>query len=226
MLNGSDVLSQPVFLVFIFATILLSLGYFRGRRRNQRIVATALKGLEAVFDPKDQQFTNIGGLTGYHANIVPKKNRYVRRVDATITLLPRHSWLYLPISRVIRRFDRMFMVWHLTDKCTKAMAEGHLIEAGYSKFAGARILNIDSLEQETFIWGGKTFFLYSQTPAIRDTLLICKEKLGEPGSVRHIALVPEQERVFVFMIPRLGTVQPTVQTIFDWFVAFMEKATR
>ena len=226
MLNGSDVVSQPVFLLFIFATMLLSLGYFRGRRKNQRIVATALKGLETVFEPKDQQFTNIGGLTGYHANIIPKKNRFIKRVDATITLLPRHSWLYLPISRVIRRFDRMFMVWHLTGKCSSAMSEGHLIEAGYSKFAGARILNVDILEKETLTWGGKTFYLYSQTPQIRQSLLICKEKLGEPGSVRHIALVPEQERVFVFMIPRLGTVQPTVQIIFEWFVAFMEKATR
>ncbi len=89
MFNNSDIVNTPIFYLFIAFTILITLGYSWGRRRNKRIYLIAFNGLKELIKPKDQQYTNIGGLTGYHANFIPKKNELMRRVDTTITLLPR-----------------------------------------------------------------------------------------------------------------------------------------
>jgi hypothetical protein len=217
---GNPVIStQPVFYLFIAVTILLSLGYLWGRRRNKRIFITAFESMVDVLKPKDQQFTNIGGLSGYHANIIPKKNKYIRRVDATITLLPRQSWLYYPFSRLVRRFDRLFILFTLSPKAVGVLEEGHLIERKYSGFMGAKIDNADSLHQETFEWGGMTFYMYYENDAVKRELEDAKQRLAEPGTLRHLALVPDQDRMWIFMIPRLGTVHGIVSKLNDWFIA-------
>ena len=211
--------TQPVFYLFIAVTILLSLGYIWGRRRNKKIFLSAFDSMVRVLKPKDQQFTNIGGLSGYHANLVPRKNKYIRRVDATITLLPRQSWLYYPFSKMVRRYDRLFMLFELSPKAVGVLEEGHIIESAYSRKMGASIENAESLHREDIEWGGKTFFLYYENERVKRELEDARGRLDEPGTLRHLALVPDQNRMWIFMIPRLGTVHPMVDTLNAWFIA-------
>jgi hypothetical protein len=213
------VTTQPVFYLFIAVTILLSLGYIWGRRRNKRIFFNAFETMVEVLKPKDQQFTNIGGLSGYHANIIPRKNKYIRRVDATITLLPRQSWLYYPFSKLVRRYDRMFMLFHLSPKAVGVLEEGHIIERRYSGFMGASIENADTLTKEEIEWGGLTFYLYYANERVKRELEDARARLGKPSTLRHLALVPDQDRMWIFMIPKLGTVHPVVNTLTNWFIA-------
>jgi hypothetical protein len=213
------VTTQPVFYLFIAVTILLSLGYIWGRRRNKRIFFNAFETMVEVLKPKDQQFTNIGGLSGYHANIIPRKNKYIRRVDATITLLPRQSWLYYPFSKLVRRYDRMFMLFHLSPKAVGVLEEGHIIERRYSGFMGASIENADTLTKEEIEWGGLTFYLYYENERVKRELEDARARLGKPSTLRHLALVPDQDRMWIFMIPKLGTVHPVVNTLTNWFIA-------
>lgn len=211
--------TQPLFYLFIAASILLSLGYVWGRRKNKRIFLNAFESMVDVLKPKDQQFTNIGGISGYHANLVPRKNKYIRRVDATITLLARQSWLYYPFSRLMRRFDRMFMLFTLSPKAYGVLEEGHIIEQKYSTFLGARIENADALESEELEWGDKQFYLYYANERVKRELEDAKARLGEPGPLRHLALVPSQERMWIFLIPRIGAVHPLVSSLNEWFIA-------
>lgn len=225
MFGENEIANQPVFYLFVAATILLSLGYGWGKRRNRRITVSAFDAITAVLRPKDQTFTNIGGLTGYHANFIPDKNRYVQQVDATMTLLPRQSWLWYPFSRIIRRFDRLFLSFHLSRKATGILREGHLIDKSYSSFAGARIENADALEKETFQWGGRTFFLYYRNAKVKAQMERCREMIGAtPGPLRHVALVPKRDRLFVFLIPRRDEVQPILTAVWDWFLEIVKAA--
>jgi len=218
--TNTGVAQQPVFYLFVAVTILLTLGYGWGRRRNKRITVATFDAIASVLRPKDQQFTNIGGLTGYHANFVPHKNRYIKRVDATLTLLPRQSWLWYPFSRLIRRFDRLFLAFHLTPRASGALEEGHLIEKSYSSFGGAKIENAFSLQQERLQWGGRVFFLYYQSSKVKRHLERCRELIGDdPGPLRHVALVPERDRLFVFLIPKPSKVKPIVKVLHEWFLA-------
>lgn len=216
MFNNPEVTNSPYFLLLIAASVLLSLGYTWGRRRNKKIFLSAFDGLVEALNPKDQQFTNIGGLSGYHANIIPKNSKTIRRVDATVTLLPRQAWLWFPISRIVRKFDRLYAVFYLSPKIVDRIEEGHVLEQGYSKMGGAKIANEESLQKEVVEWSGMTFFLYYASPRVREELVDCMKDLGEAGPIRHIALVPEQQRMWLFMIPRIGSVHPIVLTVIRW----------
>ncbi len=223
MLNASNVADQPVFYLFIAITILLTLGYSWGKRRNRKIIREAFDAITAVLRPKDQTFTNIGGLTGYHANFIPDRNRYIQQVDATMTLLPRQSWLWYPFSRMIRRFDRLFLSFHLARRAAGTLREGHLIEKKYSTFMGAKIENTDSLTMETFQWGNRTFYHYYRNEKVKTEMERCRERIGpDPGPLRHVALVPKRDRMFVFLIPEPGRVKPVVAAIHAWFLDVAE----
>jgi hypothetical protein len=220
--GAADVTQQPVFYLFIAITILLTLGYTWGRRRNKRIYLSAFNALVDTLSPKDQNFTTIGGLTGYHANLIPYRNKFIRRVDATITLLPRQSWLYYPISRMTRKYDRLFIILFYSSKAKKLMREGHLIEDRYSRFKGPKITNIQSLEHEELTWAGRNFHLYYSSERERSALLTLKEKLDSPGELRHVALVPDQEQAFVFMVPKRGHVGEVFPVVYRWLDRLLE----
>ena len=214
MSHYEHIIYQPVFFLFIAFSFLLAFGYFWGRRKNQEIASSAFDDLLKVFRPTDQKFTNIGGAIGYHANLaVKRKGGLLSRVDATLTMLPRHSWLYLPLSKCIRKYDRLFLELYLKNTPGE---ECHLIETGYSRFSGARITNRNLLQQEELRWGNLQFLLYSQSPGTRAAFLDFMTRHPEPGFIRHIALVPERKKCFLFMIPRQGEVAKNLLPVYNW----------
>lgn len=218
MFANAEITEQPVFYLFIAASILLSLGYSWGKRRNRSILRGTLDGISEVLKPRDQQYTNIGGLTGYHANFLPGALKLVRRVDLTITLLPRQSWLYMPFSWLTRRFDRLYMSFELNKKARGRLREGHLIERSFEKMRGNRIENSDTLVHREVTWGKRTFHLYGVDDAMIRHLQNLQERLGrDPGRLRHVALVPEQDRYYLFVIPHFEETQRTVAVVSRWF---------
>ncbi|MFC1813973.1 hypothetical protein ACFL03_14910 [Thermodesulfobacteriota bacterium] len=214
MENYADIVYQPIFFLFMAFSFLLTLGYFWGRRSNRRIVLSAFNDLVAVVRPDDQTFTNIGGVIGFHANLfVKKKGTPLSRVDATVTLLPRHSWMYLPVSKLIRKYDRLFITVYLKKPIPE---EAHLIETGYSKFMGSKIENAQRLNLETIQWANLDFHLYYGSLEMRDKMRSFIQKNPDPGIVRHIALVPEQKKGFIFMIPKQDQVARYFAPIYQW----------
>ena len=221
MSHYEHIIYQPVFFLFIAFSFLLAFGYFWGRRKNQEIASSAFDDLLKVFRPTDQQFTNIGGAIGYHANLaVKRKGGLLSRVDATITMLPRHSWLYLPLSKCIRKYDRLFLELYLKNTPKE---ECHLIETGYSRFSGARITNREQLQQEEVRWGNFQFLLFSQSPGTRSAFLDFMADHPEPGCLRHIAIVPQRNKCFLFMIPRKGDVAKNLLPVYNWLPRLLKK---
>jgi len=221
MFNHDYILTQPVFFLFIAFTMLLSLGYLWGKRANKRVFLAAFNDLVDVVKPDDQTFTNIGGLVGYHANLYIKKNNApISQVDATITLLPRHSWLYLPISKIIMRYDRLFITLYVKSGLP---GEAHIIETRYAGFRAPKIANVDRLDKETVQWGSFHFHMYYQNVKVRDHLIKFMERNPDPGVIRHIALVPEQKKSFVFMIPHKKQVARYFAPIYEWLPTIVKK---
>ncbi len=216
MFAYEEIIYQPAFYFLVSLTIVLTLGYSWGRRWNRRVLVNALDPLLEVFKARDQQFTNIGGQTGFHATIVPGNIRTVRKVDITITLLPRQSWLYLPFSLLVRRFDRMQMTFEFNKRGKRIREEAHLIEARFSKTMGNSIENAESLDREELRWGERAFLLYSSSERSRAWMHRLMDDLSEPGTLRHAALVPHRERAYLFIIPKPGTVATTSGTVARW----------
>ncbi|MDI9569546.1 MAG: hypothetical protein QM278_02230 [Pseudomonadota bacterium] len=213
LLSREDIATQPLFYLFIVFSALLGFGFFRGKRVNDRMFRSAFQDLIDVFRPVDQTFTNIGGSIGYHAQLTAGKADFVEKVEATITFLPRQALLWMPFSLLIRKYDRLFITLHLRHK---PLAEGHLIEKGYAGFRGPKITNAARLQQEQIRWGDSFFLLYYANETIRQRLRQLLNRQETPGSIRHIALVPEERKCFVFMIPTRGQVGSNLSPVYRW----------
>jgi hypothetical protein len=216
MFQHSDIVTQPLFFLFIGFSALLSAGYLWGRRANKRLFRSAFNALVDVVRPDDQTFTNIGGLVGYHANLLLKRKGPVERVDATITMLPRHSLLYMPVSKFIMRYDRLFVTIFLKPALP---GEAHLIEAVYAGFRGPKIENAKRLNRQQVRWGNYDFLLYYERNMMRDRLTEFMQAHPDPGVLRHIALVPDQRKCFVFMIPDKDAVKAAFDPVYQWVQA-------
>jgi hypothetical protein len=216
MFQHEYIVTQPLFYLFIAFTAALSIGYFWGRRANKRVFLSAFNALVDIVRPDDQTFTNIGGLVGYHANLLIKRKGPIERVDATITLLPRHSLLYLPISKLIMRYDRLFVSIHLKPALP---GEAHLIETKYAGFRGPKISNVARLTRHEVRWGNFDFLLYYERTIMRDRLTEFMRAHPDPGIVRHIALVPDQRKCFAFMIPHKNRVRTDFCPVYEWIEA-------
>lgn len=221
MENTADIVHQPIFFLFIGFSVLLTLGYFYGRRSNRRIYRSAFNDLVDIVKPDDRNFTNIGGAVGFHANLfVKKKGTPFSRVDATITLLPRHSWLYLPISKLLRKYDRLFITLYMKKPPSE---EAHLIESKYSKFMGSKIENTHLLHRETVKWEKFDFHLYYSSREMLEKMRTFIKKNPDPGIIRHIALVPEQKKGFIFMIPKPHQVARYFAPIYHWLPSIVKE---
>ncbi|MFO7801220.1 MAG: hypothetical protein R6V55_02860 [Desulfovermiculus sp.] len=219
MSEHEQIILQPIFFLFVGFSLALTWGYFRGKRRNRELYVSAFQDLIRIFKPDDQKFTNIGGAIGYHGNLYFKKKKaFLSQVDATITMLPRHSLLYLPVSKLIRKYDRLFLELHLKNQ---PAGEWHLLEKGYARFSQTRVANMDKLETETVSWGGFDFDLLYGSRQMRQKLLDLVAKNPEPGGIRHIAMVPEQKKCFIFMIPKKGEVVLSLQPVYKWLPLLM-----
>jgi len=220
MFEHEEILTQPVFFLFIAFSFLLSFGYLWGRRQNKKLFISAFNDLVDVVKPDDQTFTNIGGVVGYHTNLFIKKKGPVSRVDATITLLPRHSWLYFPISKIISKYDRLFITLYLKQNPS---GEGHLIEKKYAGFRGPKITNEQRLNKDTIKWGKHDFYLYYANLKVRDHFVKFMELNPEPAIIKHIAIVPDQKKGFVFMIPHRAKVAQYFAPIYQWLPSIIKQ---
>lgn len=220
MFKNEQIITQPVFFLFIAFSFLLTVGYFWGRRHNRQIFLSAFDDLVKVIQPDDQTFTNIGGAIGYHAKLfIKKKGSPLSRVDATITLLPRHSWLYLPISKMTRKYDRLFITLYLKNTPPE---ESHLIEAKYNGFRGSKIENVNRLNREDVKWGNFDFHMYYESTEMRGNFLKLMDNNPDPGVIRHIAIVPSQKKTFIFMIPRRGDVARYLTPVYRWLPSILK----
>lgn len=220
MFEYEHIARQPIFYLFIAFSAMLSFGYFWGKRINERLFRSAFEDIVSVVKPVDQTFTNIGGIVGYHADFALSKKGVVESVKATITFLPRHSWLWLPFSKLIRKYDRLFITLELRKS---PIAEGHLIETKYAGFRGPKITNAAKLKREQISWGKYSFILYHGGNRIKDRLKAFVTTNPDPGDIRHIAIVPDQNKCFIFIIPRRNQVAQNFSPVYQWIPTLIKQ---
>lgn len=213
MFRYDYIVTQPVFYLFVAFSCTLTIFFVWGRKENKRIFLSAFQDLIDVVKPDGQTITNIGGVVGYHANLTIKKHSIFSKIDATITLLPRHALLYLPISKMIMKFDRLFITLYLKRPMP---GEAHLIEKKYANFRGPKITNVHRLDRHEIKWGKHDFIIYYERMDMRDHLLEFIHARPAPDLIRHIAIVPDQRKCFVFMIPQKGKVGANLSPIYNW----------
>ena len=208
-----------VLLVIIAISVFIAFSFHSGRQKNKEIYTAVFSDLVNVFKPDDQTFTNIGGAVGYHGTFSFKERGSVSRIDVTLTLLPRQAPLYMPISKFLMKYDRLFISVYMR---YPPPGEGHIIERGYTGFRGPEITNISRLRRMEFKWGGLEFFLYYEQDRMIDQFKTLIASLQGPGPIRHIAIVPDQRRGYIFMGLQKEPIEAYLAPVYDWLFRVFE----
>jgi hypothetical protein len=190
---------SPLLYLFVAATLILVAGYLRGARVNKRLAPAVFDILVRAVKAREKRFTNIGGLTGYHATLVPKKRKVVESVNATLVLLPRQSLLFLPIALLMGHRDTLAVFLNLAEEPAGRLSEGHLVDTTSRAARRTTIEGVENLATETIVWGGRPFLLHSADRHAADRLKTLTTRLPDPGPLRHLALVPSRNRIFFTM---------------------------
>jgi len=207
---------NPYFISALVVLAVVSSGaYFLGTKKNRWIVSSMSKQLEEALKPKSTNYTNIGGVIGYnfsYALPAPYTN-----AKGTITLSPRHSILYLPISKLLGVGDRFF-VNVFTKK--KLRGEAHLVDLKYLK--KANIDGMAAMERRELVAKGKNFVALWRKNDLSPELEKMLASLDDPSSLRHFCAYPETGTFFIHLRPKAGMISATVQAITRRFPDFME----
>lgn len=215
--GGNVTVSALIMIIAVSAFIVFS--FHSGKRKNKEIFTVIFKELVTVFKPDDQTFTNIGGAVGHHGTFSFNERGSVSRIDVTLTLLPRQAPLYMPISKLLMRYDRLFISVYMR---YPPPGEGHLIEKGYTGFRGPEITNISRLRRTEFKWGGLDFLFYYEQDRMMDQFKTLIASLRNPGPIKHIAIVPDQRRGYIFMGLQKESIEAYLAPVYDWLFRVFE----
>ncbi|MDY6821598.1 MAG: hypothetical protein SVN78_08265 [Deferribacterota bacterium] len=99
-----------IFLLLILLSIVISLLYIFGFKKNYKKIKKVANTLENILKPIDTKYTWLGGVIGFKANYKLEDSLEILLNYAN---LPRQSILYLPIALLFERYDRLELTMKL-----------------------------------------------------------------------------------------------------------------
>jgi len=207
-LFGNFIPTQTLFFLFLVAIGMLMLVYFRNRKYNLALLTLISKELETALQPTDQTYTWIGGTVGFKAEY--QTSNPLRKAEATATMLSRQSLLFYPISKILLGNDRLFVVLYPTERFRR---EAHIIERWYYRLRLKTLENEANFVRKMVTVQGKTFELFSSDKAGIEKLSAWLTNLPNPNLIKHVAFVPDNGSVYLYMIPKPDVIAQTVRTI-------------
>lgn len=208
---------HPYTLVALIILALFTTGaYFYGTKKNRWISASATKDIEEVLKPITTNYVNIGGAIGY--NFVYAMNQPFASAKGTLTLSPRHSLLYRPLSLLLGIRDRFFVNVFVKKKLR---GEGHVVERKYLK--KVRIDGIDAMERRETQRGDKSFVLLWRGADLSSDLEKLLDAVPDPDLLRHFCSYPETKTFFIHTHLKAGRIKPNLEAVFQRLPTFMVK---
>lgn len=189
--------TQIILLMLILGGI-TSLQFFKGRKLNTLMMIKYIRDFEANLKPKDKLYTYIGGYVGFKATYDINEN-FIKKIELTLTLLPRQSLLYLPISYLTRKHDRLYIVFRLNEKIGYDV---HIIKK-YFYFPGPMIDNIETYKKESIFLNGKEFYAFYKNKLDLEKLIKIVENSIGFDDLRHISYTRETNVLFLLIRPNL-----------------------
>jgi len=190
---------DPLIALFVVVIILAGASvvwFYKKRRVNLMILEKSIRILEKVYQPYDKKYTVIGIYVGYSALFKVLK-KALRTVEVVTLLLPRQSLMYLPISKLTSRFDKIFIIYHY-DKETHFPGEAHLVRKGYYRLGIKRAIHgIEKMRIEKTRIYGKEYYMIYNNRRVAEKLLSLIQNLKDPLLVQHVAVVPKLHRLYI-----------------------------
>jgi len=189
-------------IVFIFVLMVLaaiaSLQFYRGRKMNVKLMEDSLKIVQKILQPKDKNYTWLGGYVGYRAYYKIQRDN-IEEFNITVTLVPRQSAFYYPIALFTSRMDKIYIVAY---PYAKIRREAHLIQEKYYHLR-------PHIDNEPILQKDRLEIKFDGDTIIYNTLFEKKEDvdklkkfvggLSNPKDVKHISLTPSTNVFYIFM---------------------------
>ncbi|MBC7194428.1 MAG: hypothetical protein H5U37_02060 [Caldisericia bacterium] len=187
-----------IILLFVILGGIVSLQFFKGRKVNTLLMIQYIREFENELKPKDKLYTYIGGYIGFKADYDLNED-FIKKIELTLTLLPRQSLLYLPISYLTRKHDRLYVILRLKEKFGY---DAHIIKKNFY-FPGPMIENIETFKKDEIeIENNKFLILYKNRNDIDRLIDIAKNSFNF-NNIRHIGYTRETNVIFLLLKPEL-----------------------
>ena len=200
----------------VILAIVATASYFWGTKKNRWLAARLTKDFEEILHPSVSNYVNIGGSIGY--NFTYSLPPPYTSAKGTITLSPRHSLLYLPISLLIGVRDRYFVNVFVKKKI---LGEGHLVAASYLK--KANIEGIDSMERRAMRINELEFVALWRGIDLSKELEDLLSALPDPARLRHFCAYPDTKTFFVHGTPGKDGLKANLEAVMQRVPAFVVK---
>lgn len=182
--------------------------FYKGRKLNLHLMDYYLRSIEDIVKPKDKDYVWLGGYIGFRAEYRVEENN-LRKFEYTLTLLPRQSILYFPISLLTSRHDKIYFI---VKPYSKIKREAHLIQKGYYRFR-PKIENEPLLQRDTIEVNGVEYEALFEKRRDLSLLREFLEGFSKTPNVKHVSLTPSTNVLYVFMKPEPETIEGDVKHI-------------
>ncbi|WP_297421791.1 hypothetical protein [Thermococcus sp.] len=200
-----------LFTVILVLAGIASLQFYRGRKLNLMLMEHYIKVIKGIVKPEDENYVWLGGYIGFRADY--KVNREnIKKFEFTLTLLPRQSLLYFPVSLVTSRHDKLYVVIRPFNNIRR---EAHLIQKGYYRLR-PDIENEPLLQKEDVEIAGKTYEALFEKRRDVEKLKSLIEGMSEPHNIKHVALTPKTNVFYVQMKPEPETISEDVKKLVEF----------
>jgi len=179
-----------------------------GARKTRRLAKTVSQILETVFTPLETRYTNIGGLVGYH--FVYSVSPPFGEVTGTMTFLPRHTALYLPLSLFAGREDRLAIYFQFE---SSPAGQGHIVDAKHFRHGWITVDDIENMSRTNLVRNGIEFTIFTYNPLVRDRLADLVEKFPEQAGLRHFAYNAADRTVLIEIRPNVDTLLDILNSV-------------
>ncbi|NJE02786.1 hypothetical protein [Thermococcus sp. MV11] len=200
--------NQVLFAAIFLIAGISALQFYRGRKLNLMLMEHYIKAIKEVVKPEDELYTWLGGYIGFRAEYKINRSN-VRKMEFTLTLLPRHSLLYFPIALITSRHDKLYIV---IKPFSDIRREAHLIQKGYYRMRPG-IENEDLLQKEIIEVAGRQYEALYEKRRDVENLKALIESLSNPRNVKHVSLTPKTNVFYVLMKPEPDTIGEDVERI-------------
>ncbi|NJE26102.1 hypothetical protein E3E22_05605 [Thermococcus sp. MV5] len=198
---------EMLLLIMVLGAV-AALQFYKGRRLNLSIMEYYLRTIESIVKPKDKEYVWIGGYVGFRA-FYKVNEANLDKFEYTLTLLPRQSILYFPVSKIINRHDKIYFV---IKPYTTIRREVHLIQKGYYRFK-PKIEDEELLQREVIEVNGKQYEVLFEKRRDVELLRDFIQGFSKAENVKHISLTPKTNVLYVFMKPEIETIEQDVRHI-------------
>ncbi len=178
--------------LFVGISVVISLVYIAGYKKNIKIMKKMAETLEEAFRPKDKLYTYLGGVLGFIADYQVDN---FQKISVTLRLIPRQSALYLPFMFVTSGKDSLQIMFY-TDAYVKE--EFHLIKESFLMMTKPKIYNRSKLKSEKININGINYEMLTENGKYKKFTELTK--LFNKKQFNHLAITKEKNIVYINLL--------------------------